>query len=517
MKKTLTLAVILTAAFLCPFLSYTQERIEPLCGTSASFSRTATLENEPDLSNISLANAHSLKTGNIPINFTIIRKTTCPDGDRYRLTVGILQNAVASINQYFPFDADFKVAKVKYVIDDAMSELPDASKSGAYIKDKPLYDKYAFKNGAIEVFIVTTPFSYAWCPEGIKWYPDNLPQQDWVDKYNFIALSEAKILGNNSVEMELAHELGHYFGLIHTHEKTEGYVYDAVNPMKNHLTNWHELQYDQGRGGDASTYLLHSRVKDTPADPNAKRCLPSGGCPATMECEIKDANSQFYKPDMFNIMGYYYSKDKCHGKGAFHFSPEQEKYMLLMYQYNASRKDIKNADANFVVTDFHAGEIKGQCGNPDVLGEDYKNLSVNILYPNQTIPNSYTTNDCGRYYGANNTYLPNQGVVVIKPNSDNSNYKFRVNMADVAEIARHVLRVKPLSNAYQMIAADVNQNGVITAHDVIQLYNLVNNKIQTLAPTPSWSFLSKYYEKDVPNFVNTNPFSKILKGNNYPN
>ena len=271
MKKILTLAVILTAGFLCPTINNAQEKIEPLCGTSASFSKTAFLEDGSNFNDISLANAHSTKVGNIPINFTIIRKTDCPVGDRYNLTVGILQNAVASINQYFPFGADFKVAKVKYVIDDAMSELPDGSVSGiAYTKDQSLYNQYAFKNGAIEVFIVTTPFSYAWCPRDIKWVPDNLPISKWVDNNNFIALSEAKILGNNSVEMELAHELGHYFGLIHTHENTQTYNYDPVAPYATHSSKFHELKDGSNisQAGDASIYLAHSRVKDTPADPN---------------------------------------------------------------------------------------------------------------------------------------------------------------------------------------------------------------------------------------------------------
>ena len=189
--KKLLLAVIMTVGFLMPFSNLAQENSEPLCGTRDATFRSDG-NNESNLSKSSKQENESyrgLSISTIPINFTIIRKEDCIE-DRAKITVEILKKALLDINAYFPFGKDFKVAKVQYIIDPAMATLPDATNSDPKFPtpmsaDKALYDKYAFKNGAIEVFIVTTQFSYAWLPENIGWDP----KVPYVPNFNFIALS----------------------------------------------------------------------------------------------------------------------------------------------------------------------------------------------------------------------------------------------------------------------------------------------------------------------------------------
>ena len=82
----------------------------------------------------------------------------------------------------------------------------------------------------------------------------------------------------------LAHELGHYFGLFHTHETFRGR--ELVN----------------GSNCDNAGDLLC----DTPADPNLG-VTGLNGC--TYEANFVDANGERYRPEPSNIMSY--SPDRC--------------------------------------------------------------------------------------------------------------------------------------------------------------------------------------------------------------
>ena len=85
----------------------------------------------------------------------------------------------------------------------------------------------------------------------------------------------------------LAHELGHFFGLFHTHETFGGF--ELVN----------------GSNCD----VAGDRICDTPADPNLGR-VGLNGC--LYEANIVDNNGDFYVPDPANIMSY--SPARCQSK-----------------------------------------------------------------------------------------------------------------------------------------------------------------------------------------------------------
>lgn len=94
----------------------------------------------------------------------------------------------------------------------------------------------------------------------------------------------------------LAHELGHYFGLFHTHETFRGR--ELVN----------------GSNCDNAGDLLC----DTPADPNLGN-TGLNGC--TYEANFVDANGERYRPSPANIMSY--SPSRCQSN----FSPNQNDLM----------------------------------------------------------------------------------------------------------------------------------------------------------------------------------------------
>lgn len=94
----------------------------------------------------------------------------------------------------------------------------------------------------------------------------------------------------------LAHELGHYFGLFHTHETFRG------------------REFVNGSNCDSAGDLLC----DTPADPNLG-ATGLNGC--TYEANFVDANGDRYRPDPSNIMSY--SPSRCQSN----FSEDQNDLM----------------------------------------------------------------------------------------------------------------------------------------------------------------------------------------------
>lgn len=147
----------------------------------------------------------------------------------------------------------------------------------------------------------------------------------------------------------LAHELGHFFGLLHTHETFRGR--ELVN----------------GSNCETAGDLLC----DTPADPNLG-ATGLNGC--TYEANFVDANGDRYNPDPANIMSY--SADRCQ----LRFSPDQHDLM------------------NFYLETTDLGEIVTDCDFfPDYAiasSEDRRTItSGQILELNYTFDNEGITED----------------------------------------------------------------------------------------------------------------------------
>lgn len=107
----------------------------------------------------------------------------------------------------------------------------------------------------------------------------------------------------------VTHFLGHFFGLLDT----------GQNP---------------GELVDGSNCTTHGdMICDTPADPNIQVIQGdlSGGRPCRLNEDVKDANGDYYLPDMGNIMSEYWG---CHCG----FSYEQYKLMALNYLEGLNKK-----------------------------------------------------------------------------------------------------------------------------------------------------------------------------------
>ncbi len=142
-----------------------------------------------------------------------------------------------------------------------------------------------------------------------------------------IASGESMFLPYASLENSgtVTHELGHVFGLAHTFGS--GDVIAAA----------------QGEPFDVSTELVDGsncettgdQVCDTPADPYIPND-PNGTVWIDGNCvyiyDGRDANGDYYEPDIDNIMAYYFPDDPCYCNGGF--SRGQLRKMAVSYNRN---------------------------------------------------------------------------------------------------------------------------------------------------------------------------------------
>jgi hypothetical protein len=126
----------------------------------------------------------------------------------------------------------------------------------------------------------------------------------------------------------VAHELGHFLGLCHTHERQEAEPFVAYpNPQTGKLQTCDQLCLGQGDG-----------VCDTPFDPGPELCSYGPDCRTS--CGVDAA------PDPKNLMGYYAS---CRSA----FTPEQ---MRLMQHTLALRRGWQRCLAAACTCQLGGGE-----------------------------------------------------------------------------------------------------------------------------------------------------------------
>jgi hypothetical protein len=64
-----------------------------------------------------------------------------------------------------------------------------------------------------------------------------------------------------------------------------------------------------------------------------------------------------------------------------------------------------------------------------------------------------------------------------------------VSTFDLLQISRHILGIQPFQNIYQMVAADVDRSGTVTAFDIVETRKLILGIYDTLPKVPSWQFV----------------------------
>lgn len=195
------------------------------------------------------------------------------------MSKAVIQQQVDKLNLAFKgANISFFERKIKRVTDSDLEKMtPD--------KEAYLYENY-FQEGIINVYIFLALDDgnekldgYTYTPTSKTYIP---PHRQNMIALSFMGLMEKTVF---------AHELGHFFGLHHTHETVFG---AGLVSGKDCL-----------RTGDL--------ICDTPADPNLYKKVLSN--PADGACKFgdadkdRDAEGQQYQPSVYNIMSY--SSDEC--------------------------------------------------------------------------------------------------------------------------------------------------------------------------------------------------------------
>ncbi len=150
---------------------------------------------------------------------------------------------------------------------------------------------------------------------------------------NYPGSSPGRVVLNNGCVTSgtsLEHELGHYFGLPHTHDDGTELV---ARPGSGKTTNC-------DKNGDGFC--------DTPADPGLSGSTVNVNTCLLTSAMGQDANGDTYVPDPQNIMSYSPQK-ACRTI----FSQEQLDFMNYNSVNHASRKNLKCVDTTVAKTDFY--------------------------------------------------------------------------------------------------------------------------------------------------------------------
>jgi len=238
----------------------------------------------------------------------------------------ILQE-IEEVNEYF------KDAKLQFYLYDSINFINNSNLYTYEIAEDELALSAFSDENVINVFFVksinasTTPFAaYTYLPPG----PDA------------IFMTEGSALYNKTT---LAHEIGHYLGLYHTH-----------GLFNRKLTN--ELV------DGSNCNIAGDMICDTPADPNLLGKM-------NLDCEytgkLTDANGDFFEPDVKNIMSY--SLDKC----CEHFSAGQFQRMLNILEiYRAYliryKEPLQNSRIE-IEEHFQVLEERGNKSTIEVFGD----------------------------------------------------------------------------------------------------------------------------------------------------
>ncbi|WP_353482692.1 ExeM/NucH family extracellular endonuclease [Haliscomenobacter sp.] len=85
------------------------------------------------------------------------------------------------------------------------------------------------------------------------------------------------------------------------------------------------------------------------------------------------------------------------------------------------------------------------------------------------------------------------GNYTLTPESLDENAVEGISTRDLIALQRHILGIAPLQNPYQLLAADVNNSGSITALDLVLMRRLILGLDKNFKAVPSWRFVDGSY------------------------
>jgi hypothetical protein len=423
---------------------------------------------------------------NIPVQFTQVKGVKCENFQRKQ----DLESFLSDLNTsgYFPL-FNFYLAGSKYI----EVSTPFILEPANHAQHVYLYGLGGVSN-AMNIFIGDGGVA------AFATFPDLATAS--IPYGNFVAIPSGA-MSNITI---LAHELGHYFGLYHTH------YYTGINSAKSEpVSRDLSLTINCQNGGDFIT--------DTPADPGV---FASGGfdgglchnsdCSPGCEGNPTDAAGDMYEPDKTNLMSYW----DLRGCATDHFSKEQQNLMVNMLQ-SPSRSFLNNATQNSFDNAFRGDfweynaaaslnpiRTLNRASSDNIGGIDFTFKLNNTII-------STTNLECNATF----PYAPinTLGIYSVIP-SKNNMFRNSVTVDDANAVKNHCLTTVLITDAFKLIAADVNYTGTLTTSDAYEIQrNSLGLTTQFPNSVPSYRFIPSAYINQsggILDFVNSNPFNKTL-------
>ncbi|WP_188650518.1 zinc-dependent metalloprotease [Yeosuana aromativorans] len=239
----------------------------------------------------------SVVKSSIPIKAHIIRTSNGTGG----LSVSELEDAIANVNTLF---AD---ALMTFVLAEDIEYIDDNRLYHFHSKDETAMLDAHNVSGVVNIYFTDHIENDA--DESICGYTQIEKRSDAIIMRNSCSTNDSS----------LAHELGHFFSLIHTHgisaDQLTGELVDGSNCSSE---------------GD--------QICDTPADPGLTYNNVNNFCRYTGT--VTDANGELYHPDTHNIMSY--SMKGCRD----HFSKQQLARMYAYFQTTKSKYSDSPTNTN---------------------------------------------------------------------------------------------------------------------------------------------------------------------------
>jgi len=118
-----------------------------------------------------------------------------------------------------------------------------------------------------------------------------------------------------------------------------------------------------------------------------------------------------------------------------------------------------------------------------------ENVELRLTTPALTPPVVQLSSEAGRYLFEQLAY---GGAYTLRPYK-NDDTRRGITALDLLAIQRHLLGDHPLTNPYQLIAADVNNTRTVTTLDLVELRRLLLGDVETFANNTSWRFVRADY------------------------
>ncbi|WP_247235235.1 zinc-dependent metalloprotease [Telluribacter sp. SYSU D00476] len=179
----------------------------------------------------------------------------------------------------------FQLGEVHYIQNDNFYDL-------AMSEDKELTSAHSVQNAVNLYFVGNADGSNGYA------YPPNLDSARNTRSWNALFVSTSRNIPQSQIINEvIPHEMGHYFGLLHTHEHGSASNLDPAT--REYVT----------RGTGANCAYAGDQICDTPADPyllliTSDRQLAQSSCSSGFMSTL-DPRREVYRPDVTNLMSYY--------------------------------------------------------------------------------------------------------------------------------------------------------------------------------------------------------------------